>query len=101
VLLFIKKVIHIGSANMPNSQIEKQQLKAHQIQKIFQGIDDEIAILTATAKFNQLTCKTNANNLTLTLAYIEDTKRLATVLKNRITRLTEATSSYQSESKIS
>jgi len=86
---------------MPNPQTENQQLRTQQIQKVFQGIDDEIAILTATAKFNQLTCKTDANSLTLTLAYIEDTKRLAAVLKNRITLLTEATSVYQSESKIS
>ena len=86
---------------MSNPQAENQQLRTQQIQKVFQGIDDEIAILTATAKFNQLTCKTDANSLTLTLAYIEDTKRLAAVLKNRITLLTEATSVYQSESKIS
>lgn len=86
---------------MSNPQAQNQQLRTHQIQKVFQGIDDEIAILTATAKFNQLTCKTDANSLTLTLAYIEDTKRLATVLKNRITLLTEATSVNQSESKIS
>ncbi len=86
---------------MSNPQAENQQLRTHQIQKVFQGIDDEIAILTATAKFNQLTCKTDANSLTLTLAYIEDTKRLAAVLKSRITLLTEATNVYQPESKIS
>jgi hypothetical protein len=84
---------------MSNPQAENQQLRTHQIQKVFQSIDDEIAILTATAKFNQVTCKTDANSLTLTLAYIEDTKRLAAVLKNRITLLTEATSVYQSESR--
>jgi hypothetical protein len=86
---------------MSNPEAENQQLRTHQIEKVFQGIDDEIAILTATAKFNQLTCKTDANSLTLTLAYIEDTKRLAAVLKSRITLLTEATSVYQPESRIS
>lgn len=86
---------------MSNPEAENQQLRTHQIEKVFQGIDDEIAILTATAKFNQLICKTDANTLTLTLAYIEDTKRLATLLKNRITLLTEATSVYHSEPKIS
>jgi hypothetical protein len=86
---------------MSNPNTENQQFRSHQIEKVFQGIDDEIAILTATAKFNQVTCKTDANSLTLTLAYIEDTKRLAAVLKSRITLLTEATSIYQPESKIS
>jgi hypothetical protein len=82
----------MGSANMPNPQIEKQQLKAHQLQKIFQGIDDEIAIITATAKYNQLICKTDTNNLKLTLAYIEDTTKLITVLKSRLSLLSEVTS---------
>ena len=76
---------------MPNNQT-REQLKTHQLQKIFQAIDDEIAILTATAKYNHTTCKTDTNNLKLTLAYIDDTTKLATILKNRITLLTEATS---------
>ena len=87
---------------MSNPQAENQQLKTHQTEKVSQkGIDDEIAILTATAKFNQLTCKTDANSLTLTLAYIEDTKILAAVLKNRITLLTKQQVLYHLELKTS
>ncbi|HSV49288.1 MAG TPA: hypothetical protein VLH35_03150 [Candidatus Acidoferrales bacterium] len=77
---------------MPNHQTIKQQLKTRQLQKIFQTIDDEIAILPATAKYQHLIRKTDENHLKVTLAYIEDTTKLATVLKDRLTLLTEITS---------
>ena len=72
-----------------HNQPEIEEFKQRQLQKIFQEIDDEIAILTATAKFNHTTCKTDTNSLKLTLAYIEDTTKLVKVLKNRIKLLIE------------
>ena len=76
-----------------NPQPEKDPFKERQLQRIFQGIEDEIAIiLTATAKFNYTTCKTDTINLKLTLAYIEDTTKLLQVLKNRINLIANATS---------
>ncbi len=69
-----------------------QTYKQNQIQKIFQEINDEIAILTATAKYDHTTCKTDIITLKLTLAYIEDTTKIAELLKNRINLLIETTS---------
>ncbi len=75
-----------------NQSSEKSGFKERAFQRIFEGIDDEIAILSANAKFNYTTCKTDENTLKLTLAYIEDTERIVEVLKNRITLLIENTS---------
>ena len=68
-----------------------QLLKNRAFARIFEGIDDELAILTATAKFNHTTCKTDQNTLNLTLAYIEDTKKLVNLLKNRVNLLMQTT----------
>lgn len=88
-----KKVILIrGCPKTPNNQTEKTDLKNRQFQRIFEGIDDELAILTATAKYNHTTCKTDTNQLKLTLAYIEDTEKLVKILKSRLNLLIEATS---------
>jgi hypothetical protein len=75
-----------------NQTSEKAAFKQRTIQRIFEGIEDEIAILTANAKFNHTTCKTDQNTLKITLAYIEDTAKLAAVLKKRISLLIENTS---------
>ena len=48
-----------------NPQPEKDALKEKQLQKIFEGIEDEIAILRANAKYNHTTCKIDANTLKL------------------------------------
>jgi hypothetical protein len=53
---------------------------------------DEIAILTANAKFNHTTCKIDTNIPKLTPAYIEDTTKLVELLKNRISLLMDTTS---------
>jgi hypothetical protein len=58
--------------------------------QIFQDLEGEIALLTATAKFEYATNKITENDLKLKLAYIEDTKKLAAILKTRIARLREA-----------
>ncbi len=69
----------------------KTYLKNHQLTRIFNEINDEINLLTAEAKFNYTTCKTDKQNLNLTLNYIEDTKQLANLLKTRIKLLIQAT----------
>jgi len=74
-----------------NAQFSKNQFKNREFTRLFQEIDDEITILTATAKFNHTTCKTDKNTLNLTLAYIEDTKKLVTLLKNRVNLLMQTT----------
>ena len=75
-----------------NRQPEKAIFKEREFQRIFEGIEDEIAILTANAKFYFTTCKTDKNTLKLTLAYIEDTQKLIELLKNRMNLLMETTS---------
>jgi transcription elongation GreA/GreB family factor len=76
---------------MENTTENKNDLKNRQLTRIFNEINDEIALLTATAKFNYTTCKTDQQNLNITLDYIEDTKKLATILKTRIKLLIQAT----------
>jgi hypothetical protein len=71
---------------------EKTIFKERTFQRIFEGIEDEIAILTATAKFNFTTCKTDQKILNVTLAYIDDTKKLITLLKARMNLLQETIS---------
>lgn len=77
---------------MTQKQQEIQDIKQHQLQKIFQELNDELAIIAATAKFNHTTCKTDTNQLKLTLDYIEDTTKLVNVLKNRLNLLIQTTS---------
>lgn len=74
-----------------NTQITKNQFKDRQFTRIFEEIDDEITLLTANAKFNHATCKTDENTLKITLAYIEDTEKLVTLLKNRMNLLMQIT----------
>ena len=75
-----------------NQTPEKTLFKEREFQRIFEAIEDEIAILTANAKFYFTTCKTDENTLKLTLAYIEDTKKIIELLKNRMNLLMETTS---------
>ncbi len=49
-----------------NQPPEKTLFKEREPKRIFEGINDEIAILTANAKFNFTTCKTDINTLKLT-----------------------------------
>jgi hypothetical protein len=71
---------------------KRTKFKEREIERMFEGIEDEITIITASAKFNFTTCKTDEKTLKLTLAYIEDTKKLANLLKNRISLLIDTTS---------
>ncbi len=75
--------------NNPPITINHKQRK---LQRIFQETQEEILLLTATAKFNHTTCKTDDTQLKLTLAYIDDTKKLIQVLQNRINLIIEAAS---------
>ncbi|MGD0204130.1 MAG: hypothetical protein ABSC20_09540 [Candidatus Bathyarchaeia archaeon] len=71
---------------------KRTEFKEREIERMFEGIKDEIAIITANAKFNFTTCKTNEKTLKLTLTYIEDTKKLVDLLQNRISLLIDTTS---------
>lgn len=62
-------------------------IKQRELDRIFEPVDDEIVLITATAKFNYATCKTEEKILNITLAYIEDTKKLVSVLKARMSLL--------------
>jgi hypothetical protein len=66
-------------------------IKEREIERIFEPINDEIAILIANAKYNHTTCKTDKNTLNLTLAYIDDTARLVKLIKDRISLLIKTT----------
>ena len=74
-----------------NQSSEVRAFKERAAQRIFEGIEDEIAILTANAKFNYTTSKNDEHTLKITLAYIEDTTRLVILLKKRIKLLIENT----------
>lgn len=72
--------------------ISKEKLKEKQTTRIFEDIEDEIALLTASAKFDFNTGKTTEKELQLKLAYIEDTSKLVKLLKARMNLLWETTS---------
>ena len=75
-----------------NQPAEKRSaFTEREIERMFEGIRDEIAILIATAKFNYTTCKIDQNTLALTLAYVDDTEKLVNLLKNRINLLIDTT----------
>jgi hypothetical protein len=75
-----------------NGPPDENQFRQREFSHMFEEINDEIALITANAKFNFTTCKINGNTLKLTLAYLEDTKKLVEILKERIKLLSEATS---------
>ncbi|MCW4010968.1 MAG: hypothetical protein NWF05_10170 [Candidatus Bathyarchaeota archaeon] len=74
------------------SLISREKLKEKELMRIFEDIDGEIALMAATAKFNYNLNKTTENDLNLKLAYIEDTTKIAELLKNRMCLLLKATS---------
>jgi hypothetical protein len=74
-----------------SSWLENAQVKEKEITKIFQNIDEEIALITASAKFNFTIRKTSEKDLKILLAYIEDTKKIAQILKSRISLLSKNT----------
>jgi hypothetical protein len=75
-----------------NTWFESSQLKEREIAKIFENIKEELALITATVKFNFTTRKTSEKDLKILLAYIGDTAKLVDLLKSRLSLLTEATS---------
>ena len=58
---------------------------------MFEGIEGEIALITASAKFDFTIRKTREQDLKIIMGYIEDTQKLVAVLKTRINLLWEAT----------
>ncbi|MCW4017613.1 MAG: hypothetical protein NWF00_02840 [Candidatus Bathyarchaeota archaeon] len=75
-----------------NNTISKQELKEKELIRIFEGVDEEIDLITASAKFDYNLRKTNENDLKIKLAYIEDTAKIVTLLKNRISLRWQTTS---------
>jgi hypothetical protein len=69
-----------------------QTFKTREINRVFEAIEDEITLITANAQFKYTTCKTDQTALKLTLAYIDDTKKIINMLKARMNLLQEATS---------
>ncbi len=72
--------------------INREKLKEKEIARIFEGIEGEIALITASAKFDFNLRKTTDKELELKLAYIEDTAKLVKLLKTRMNLLWETTS---------
>jgi hypothetical protein len=75
-----------------NAWFESVQLKERELSKIFENIREELALITASVKFNFVTRKTSEKDLKIVLAYIEDTAKLVDLLKSRLNLLSEATS---------
>ena len=70
-----------------NAWLENAQLKERELTKIFEHIDDELALIIASARFNFTIRKTSEKDLKIVLAYIEDTKKIAQILKSRMSLL--------------
>ena len=68
------------------------QLKERELTKIFENIKEELALITASVKFNFTTRKTSEKDLKIVLAYIEDTAKLVDLLQSRLSLLSENTS---------
>jgi hypothetical protein len=75
-----------------NDCLERTHLKERELARIFDNIDDEIALITANAKFNFTIQKTTELDLKIMLSYIEDTQKLVELLKVRMSLLSAATS---------
>lgn len=75
-----------------NDCLERTNLKERELARIFTNIDDEIALITANAKFNFTIQKTTELDLKIMLSYIEDTQKLVELLKVRMSLLSAATS---------
>ena len=69
-----------------------KELKERELIRMFEGIEGEIALITASAKFDFTIRKTREQDLKIILGYIEDTQKLVEILKTRINLLWEATS---------
>lgn len=72
--------------------ISREKLKERELEKMFQDIEGEIDLITASAKLGFNLNKTSKENHKITLAYIEDTKKIVATLKSRINLLWETTS---------
>ncbi|MCW4046951.1 MAG: hypothetical protein NWE99_05240 [Candidatus Bathyarchaeota archaeon] len=78
--------------NDDNAWFESAQLKERELSKIFENIKEELALITASVKFNFVMRKTSEKDLKIVLAYIEDTTKLVDLLRSRLILLSENTS---------
>ncbi|MBT0158597.1 hypothetical protein G4O51_01275 [Candidatus Bathyarchaeota archaeon A05DMB-2] len=75
-----------------NAWFERAQLKERELTKMFENIKEELALITASAKFNFAIRKTSEKDLNIILAYIEDTGKLVDLLRSRLIFLSESIS---------
>ena len=75
-----------------DNALNKETLKEKEIQRIFENLEDEIALIAASAKLDFNMQKTTEKELELKLAYIADTKNMVKILKNRMSLLWKTTS---------
>lgn len=75
-----------------NAWFEGTQLKERELSKIFENITEELALITASVKFNFAMRKTSEKDLKIVLAYIEDTAKLVGLLRSRLILLSESIS---------
>ncbi|HTY74805.1 MAG TPA: hypothetical protein VMD05_04485 [Candidatus Nanoarchaeia archaeon] len=75
-----------------NGTINKEILKEKEITHLFQEIEEEIALIAASARFEFNLRKTTEKELELKLAYVEDTLNLMKILKTRMNLLWKTTS---------
>jgi hypothetical protein len=70
-----------------NCDMSRHKLKIKELNRIFEPIEGEIALITASAKFDFNLRKTTEDELQTKLACIEDITELARLLKTRLTML--------------
>ncbi len=72
--------------------ITREEMKERELIRIFEAIEGELNLITASAKLNYTINKTHEKETEIILAYNEDTEKLVQILKKRIKLLWEVTS---------
>ena len=70
----------------------REKMKERELIRIFEAIEGELNLITASAKFNYTINKTHEKETEIILSYNEDTEKLVQILKKRIKLLWEVTS---------
>ena len=71
--------------------MNKEKLKIRELNRIFEPIEGEIALITASVKFDYNLRKTTEDEFQTKLACIEDTTELVRLVKTRLAMLWTAT----------
>jgi hypothetical protein len=71
--------------------IEKTKLRNKQLTDLFNSLQDEITLIKVSAKFDLNLNKISEKEYRIKTAYIEDTKKIAELLKERMKLLWETT----------